>query len=86
MRRLGRISILLLSVSAAFPAAAVQLGSDGTGQVLIYPYYTANADNNTLISVVNSSANAKALKVRFYESRNGRATLNLNLYLGAYDV
>ena len=86
MRRQSRISILFLSVCAAFPAAAVHLGSDGTGQVLIFPYYTANADNQTLISVVNSTADAKALKVRFYESRNGRATLNLNLYLGAYDV
>ena len=86
MRCQSRISILFLSLCAAFPAAAVHLGSDGTGQVLLYPYYTANADNNTLISVVNSTANAKALKVRFYESRNGRATLSFNLYLGAYDV
>jgi hypothetical protein len=86
MRCLRRSLVFLLSLCVALPAAAVHLGADGTGQVLLYPYYTTNADNNTLISVVNSTANAKALKVRFYESRNGRATLNFNLYLGAYDV
>ena len=86
MRRQYRISLLLVNLCAVFPASAVHLGPDNMGQVLIYPYYTANADNNTLLSVVNSTSNAKALKVRFYESRNGRATLSFNLYLGAHDV
>jgi len=86
MKNQTRLSILFLSISAVFPAAAVQIGSDNTGQVLIYPYYTANANNSTLLSVVNSTANAKALKVYFYESRNGRPTLSFNLYLGGYDV
>ena len=86
MRCQYRFSIIFVALCAAYPASAVHLGPDNMGQVLIYPYYTANADNNTLLSVVNSTSNAKALKVRFYESRNGRPTLSFNLYLGAHDV
>jgi len=41
---------------------------------------------NTLLSVVNSTASAKAVKVRFLEGRNSREVLDFNLYLSAKDV
>jgi len=67
-------------------AQAVNINPDGLGQVLIYPYYTVNGGNNTILSVVNTSENAKAVKVRFLEGKNSREVLDFNLYLSAYDV
>jgi hypothetical protein len=65
---------------------AVNLNSDGVGQVLIYPYYTVNNDLNTVISVVNTTDDVKAIKVRFLEGKNSREVLDFNLYMSAYDV
>jgi len=65
---------------------AVNLNSDGLGQVLVYPYYTVNNSINTLISVVNTTDEAKAVKVRFLEGKNSRECLDFNLYLSPYDV
>jgi hypothetical protein len=67
-------------------ANAVNLNPDGLGQVLIYPYYTVNGGNATLISVVNTTAAAKAVKVRFLESLNSAEVLDFNLYLSPFDV
>ncbi len=67
-------------------STAVNLNSDGTGQLLIYPYYTVNNGLNTLISVVNTTDKSKAIKVRFLEGKNSRECLDFNLYLSAYDV
>lgn len=65
---------------------AVNLNPDGIGQVLIYPYYTVNGGNDTLISVVNTTNTGKAVKVRFLEGRNSREVLDFNLYLSEFDV
>ncbi len=67
-------------------AQAVNMNPDGLGQVLIYPYYTVRDSNNTLLSVVNTTDSAKAVKVRFNEGYNSREVLDFNLYLSAYDV
>ena len=67
-------------------ANAVELNSDGLGQVLIYPYYTVNGGNSTLLSVVNTTANSKAVKVRFLEGRNSQEVLDFNLFLSPFDV
>jgi len=67
-------------------AQAVNLNPDGLGQVLIYPYFTSNDGNQTLLSVVNTTDNAKAIKVRFKEGFNSREVLDFNLYLSAWDV
>ena len=81
--------ISALGVTGA--AEAVSVNPDGLGQALIYPYYTvrdrvALAGYNTLLSVVNSTASAKAVKVRFLEGKNSREVLDFNLYLSAKDV
>src|SRR5210317_2053604 len=67
-------------------AQAVNVNPDGLGQVLIYPYYTVNGGNLTLLSVVNTSEDAKAVKVRFLEGKNSREVLDFNLYMSKYDV
>ena len=67
-------------------ANAVDLNPDGLGQVLIYPYYTVNKSQDTLISVVNTTDIGKAVKVRFLEGYNSREVLDFNLFLSAFDV
>ena len=67
-------------------AQAVNIDPDGLGQVLIYPYYTTNGGNVTLLSVVNTTDEAKAVKVRFKEGKNSREVLDFNLYMSAWDV
>ena len=72
-------------------AQAVNLGADGMGQVLIFPYYTVQAKgttaNDTYISVVNTdSVNGKAVKVRLLEGKNSVEVLDFNLYLSPNDV
>ncbi|MDT8320631.1 MAG: hypothetical protein RQ826_08905 [Xanthomonadales bacterium] len=67
-------------------AQAVNISADGIGQVLFYPYYTANGGNQTILSVVNTTDSAKAVKVRFLEGYNSREVLDFNLYLSKHDV
>lgn len=77
-------------VGACGSASAVYLNADGLGQALIYPYYTVQsaAGNpfNTLISVVNHTADAKVAQVRFHEGRNGRTVLSFHVYLNGGDT
>ena len=70
----------------ATTAQAVNLNPDGLGQVLIYPYYTVNGGNDTLMSVVNSTDQGKAVKVRYLEGLNSQEVLDFNLYLSEFDV
>ena len=89
------------ALAAAGAAQAVSVNHDGLGQVLIYPYYTVRAVDipigttpptvvaaayNSLLSVVNSTASTKVVKVRFLEGKNSREVLDFNLYLSAKDV
>ena len=70
----------------ASTAQAVNLNPDGLGEVLLYPYYTTNDGNQTLLTVVNTTSDAKAAKVRFLEGHNSREVLDFNLYLSEFDV
>jgi len=78
--------------AALLPSAAhaVSLNPDGLGQALIYPYYTVRSAGgnafHTYLSVGNSTSDAKALRVRIREGRNGREALSFNLYLGPNDL
>ena len=65
---------------------AVSLNPEGLGQVLLYPYYTARNGNDTFISVMNTTDQAKSVKVRFLEGVNSREVQSFNLYLAPFDV
>jgi hypothetical protein len=67
-------------------ASAIYLNNDGLGSVLVYPYYTVNANNSTAITVVNTTSLGKAVKVRFLEAYDSREVLDFNLYLSPFDV
>lgn len=71
---------------AACDASAVALDSKGVGQVLLYPYYTVNGGNQTLLSLVNTTNRVKAIRVRFLEARNSKQALGFNVYLSPFDI
>ena len=74
------------ALAMAGAANAVYVNPDGLGQALIYPYYTVRGGNLTLLSVVNTTDNAKAVKVRFLEGKNSQEVLDFNLFLSPKDV
>ena len=80
------LCISLSALLAASSAAAVQISPNGTGQVLLFPYYTVRNGFATLVSVINTQNNTKAVKVRFLEGMNGREVSNFNLFLAPNDT
>jgi len=84
------LSAVAAGLGVAGNAEAVFLNPNGLGQTLIYPYYTVqnNGTNsfNTYLSIVNTTADAKVLKVRIREGRNSQEVLDFNLYLSPNDM
>lgn len=83
--------LLKLSAALAFAltaghahAAHVSLDPQGLGQGLLFPFFTTHNDQSTLLTMQNTSAQGKALKLRVLESQDGIETLTLNLYLPAF--
>ena len=89
-KRKALFTAVLATVGAAGTAEAVYLNPNGTGQALVYPYYTVQSAGgnayNTYISVVNTTSAAKAVKVRFLEGKTSQEVLDFNLYLSPNDV
>ncbi|HEX6834886.1 MAG TPA: hypothetical protein VF132_15210 [Rudaea sp.] len=81
-----RLTFAICSALAAAAAHAVHLNPHGTGEALVFPYYTVNGGNTTLLLIGNTQNAGKAVKVRFLESQDARDTLDLNLYLSPYDI
>lgn len=77
---------IIASMFATGAAHAVSLNPRGLGQVLLYPYYTVNNSQDTLLSVVNTSDVGKMAKVRFLEGYNGRTVLDFDIFLSAHDT
>jgi len=52
-------------------ATGTVLNPNGTGHILMVPYFSAQGDNATLLNLVNTDVtNGKAVKVRFRGARN----------------
>ncbi|HKE47551.1 MAG TPA: hypothetical protein VKB52_05770, partial [Rhodanobacteraceae bacterium] len=54
--------LLASFVLASTCVSAVTLNPRGIGQVLIYPYYTVNRGQDTLVSLVNTASIAKLVR------------------------
>lgn len=78
---LGGASLGLL----APPAGAVQLSQQNIGDALIFPYYTVREGWSTIMSLINTSSQVLAVKVRFHESRNSRDVLDFIVLLSPFD-
>ena len=88
MNRLTHMICVSMIVCSMYgkESGAVQIGQNGLGEVLIYPYYTVNNNLNTLYSIVNTTDQAKAINVRFQEGEFGHDVLSFHVYLSAFDV
>jgi hypothetical protein len=85
-----RRRILTAALACALDASAATLNPDGTGQALIYPYYTVRSAEggvfNTYLSVTNHTRFAKAVRVRVRESRLGKEVSSFNIFLSPNDM
>src|SRR6476661_1695598 len=82
-------AIAFAAFSALFTmetASAVALNPRGLGQVLIFPYYTVNKSQDTLLSIGNTGDTGKVVHLRFRESYNARSVLEFDVFLSAHDV
>ena len=85
-KRKALFAAVAAGLGVAGTAEAVYLNPNGTGQVLIYPYYTVQAGHHTYVTVVNTTSAAKAVKVRVLEGKTSAEVLDFNLYLSPNDV
>jgi len=76
---------VLAALAGVNAAQAVHVNSDGTGQVLVFPFYTVESGHDTYINLVNTTDQFKAVKVRVLESMNSQEVLDFNLYLSPHD-
>ena len=65
--------------------AAMYINPEKTGQVLLFPYYNSENGNETSFHIVNTTEDAKAVKVRIMEYVNSQEVLDFNLYLSPED-
>lgn len=85
-KSLSQAIALAALVGGATAAHAVSVNPDGIGGALVYPLYTVNDGNTSLVSVVNTTNTYKAVKVRFVEAKNSAEVLDFHLYLSPNDV
>lgn len=81
-----RAGLLAVGLLAATAAPAMYLNPQGRGQVLLFPYYSVNAGQSTLVSLVNGSERVKYLHLQFREGYNGRNVLDFKLILAPNDA
>lgn len=87
MKKLALAVGLGLGGLALIPSTqAMNLATDGLGQVLIFPYYTVRGGWTTLFNITNTSDQIVAAKVRFHESYNSRDVFDFNVVMSPHDV
>jgi hypothetical protein len=84
-------NILSLAVAASaagmtsLATAQMYVNPEGTGEALVFPFYSAQNGNDTYISVVNTTSQTKAVKIRIIESQESEEVLDFNLYMSPQD-
>jgi hypothetical protein len=91
MRQLVRLqrsrnACLAALLATTLPASAIHVDPRGAGQVLLFPYYTVNDQQQTVFSVVNTTDKAKIVEVSFREAFNGRSVLRTDVVLSPHDT
>ncbi len=68
-------------------ASKLLVGNTGTGHMLVVPYFSTQAANATLLSVINTdTVNGKAVKVRFRGAANSDDVFDFQVFLSPGDV
>ncbi len=86
---IGEIVVKLASLAAfaavaslvSSHASALHVDGDGLGQVLLYPYYTVNQNQDTYVTLGNLEMYPVLVHVRFLEGQRGRPALDLDVVL-----
>ncbi len=92
VRKLPLTVAALLGLGAAPGTQAVNLSTDGLGEVLLVPYYTSRAVPNTenhwttLVNLTNTSDKAVVVKVRLRRATDSGEVLDFLVALSSHDV
>ena len=77
----------MVAIGGATAGSDLFLNGDGVGHILMVPYFTAQADNSTLINLVNTDTiNGKAVKVRFRGAGNSDDIYDFQVFMSPGDV
>lgn len=79
------ISLAVAASVVGTAQAGMYVNPEGTGQVIMFPFYNADNGNATNMHIVNTTDEVKAVKVRFLEYKNSYEVLDFNLYLSPKD-
>ena len=83
---IAAVALMTSGVANVASANLMHVSTSGLGQVLLFPYYTTRNDTVSLLSLVNTSVQAKAVRINVREARGGFVVARLNVYLSAKDV
>lgn len=68
-------------------AANLAVNTDGTGHILVVPYFTVQNGNATLINIVNTDPTfGKAVKIRFRGAANSDDVFDFQIFMSPGDV
>lgn len=82
----GAASAAVINAPAG-SATDLAVNADGTGHILLVPYFTAQADNVTLLNLVNTDTkNGKAVKLRARGAANSDDLYDITVLLSPGDV
>ncbi len=83
----GAQAMTAAPLSGSTANSFLSMNKDGVGHMLLVPYFTAQADNNTLINITNTdTVNGKAVKVRFRGAANSDDVFDFQVFLSPGDV
>jgi len=83
----GGAQAMIAPLGGAGANTELILNGDGRGHMLLVPYFTAQADNSTLINLVNTdTVNGKAVKVRFRGAANSDDIFDFQVFMSPGDV
>jgi hypothetical protein len=85
-RLAAALGAVLAGAAAAPSVQAVNLATDGIGEVATAPYYTVRDGWNTLINLTNTRPVPILVKVRLHEGLNSRDVLDFTVAMSANDV
>jgi hypothetical protein len=81
VKSISKFGFVAAAMLAGGSAHALNVDSGGLGQVLLFPYYTVNANQDTYVTVANSSYRPVVAKIRFLEGQRGRPVSDLTVVL-----
>jgi hypothetical protein len=82
--------VLALAVAATLSTQGVvaeqRINAEGTGDLLMFPFYSVENNSNTYLHISNTTNDNKAIVIRFMEHVSGATVLEFSAYLGPYDI